>query len=227
MMNQASRATLPCFWCLLLALLMSSSEAITREPNGVRAATKEDLIGFWEQVDVRGHDGEDLSGLYYSGDQFWEFFEDGYLRTLVFNGEAPAVEAMLPIRQRGQKYTRWYFVEDVPGMVQISYPNGSTFYVMVTYYEVGLMVPRTAPRGQDLPPLPQAGDLTVTYVDLETERPTYFRLLRRLGDVVEPLPPEELPQEPVPATDDPVMQAIERELEELPDLRYLTEPQTP
>lgn len=205
---------------LLPLLLVAVTARATAAVPDVRPATPEDLIGFWEQVDIRGSGERELDGLYYSGNQFWEFFPDGFARVLVFSDDVPDQEQVTTIRERGPKRTRWEPFDEIEGMVQLVYPNGSTYYVMATYYLETIDYPRSAPRGERLPEMPREGDITLTYLDLETMRPIYFRLLRYRGEVIEPIP-EALRPEPVPVEEDPVLGRI------LEDLRRSTDPVEP
>ncbi|MGF1452136.1 MAG: hypothetical protein ACFB21_08710 [Opitutales bacterium] len=181
----------------------------------VRPATAEDLTGFWKQVEIRSSGEWELDGLYYTGEQFWEFFPDQKARIIVFEDRAPPLSGMQRIREHGPKRTEWTPVEGLEGLIKLVYPNGSTYYILATYFERGvdkaLPEPARAERG---PVLPEAGDITLTYLDLEKGEPIYFRLLRRRGDVVEPtIDFDNLPPEPLPVEDDPVMRGIQERLE--------------
>ncbi len=206
--------------------VFASSEAESEVPEGeapsdpvlaVRGASAEELVGFWRQVAVMGSGERDLAGLYYSGQQFWEFFPDGGVRIIVFEKVVPTEAELIAIRQRGPKHTKWALLPGLPGLLQLTYPNGSNYIVMATYYpqDVAVNRPQVSGRGQAAAPeTPKAGDITLTYLDLATFTPVYFRLLRRLGDPIEPIfgPWSDgyLP-EPLPVDDDPVMRKIKEE----------------
>lgn len=179
-----------------------------------RAATVDDLVGFWEQITLQGEASEDYQHPWYRAPQFWEFFGDGFVRIIVFEKEVPEEDILTKIREYGPKRTTYQFLAD-DGTFRIDYPNGSSYTVAATYYneDVPLYgVPGSPLADIDPAHFPAKGDITLTYYDLATQQPLFFRLLRYRGEPVEPIielpePGEEIP-EPLRAEDDPVLKAI-------------------
>ncbi len=176
------KKTLLTLTSLILALAAGANDTAEQR---FRAATQEDLLGFWKQVDIRGQEGYALSDLVYSGRQYWEFFPDNHMRVIVFEeGRAPSPEELLQIRENGPKRMTYTF-QNEDGLLEIVYPQRSQYNVVATYYVQGLPLPASMQGKYEK--LPQAGDVTLTYIDLKTGKPLFFRLLRRIGEVVEPV----------------------------------------
>lgn len=158
--------------------------------DGFRPARRDELIGFWKQVTIKGSSDYDLSDSWYQGLQYWEFFDDNFLRVIVFERGIPNEESLYTIRRNGPKRTLYEYLSP-NGMIEITYLNGSRYQVLATYYEADFDfsgLPEAALSDVQRNQYPMRGDITLTYMDLGTNRPLFFRLLRRVGDVVEPLP---------------------------------------
>jgi hypothetical protein len=198
-----------------------TQESPTAQPQ-FRAAERGDLTGLWRQVTVKGSGDFDLSDTWYSGLQFWEFFDDEFLRVIVFETGVPSEADLKTIRLHGPKRSTWELL--APGLVEIRYVNGSRYTVAATWYLSAVkpeLLSKNEPPSTQAEELPQAGDLTLAYLDKGTGKPLFFRLLRRVGDTLEPLPEVQNPKPAVPEAprveDDPLLQAHERRMQQTLD----------
>ncbi len=142
-----------------------------------RAATNKDLIGAWKQIDVRSRTIDDLSDSWYSGLQYFEFVEDGYLKNIILSGAKPELDEDAKTTWRLAPKTTKYLFLNANGLIKVSYVEGRTDLILCTYYSESLAIPKDVKNPEQFP---QKGDITLTYYYPKSQKPAFFRLLRRI-----------------------------------------------
>lgn len=155
---------------LLLATLSAYGQSVP-----YRAATKKDLIGVWKQVAVRSR-SLDLSDSWYSGVQYYEFFEDDYLKHIILSGKLPVMDEATKTTWRiAPKSTQYQFLND-NGLIQVSLLGGQKYLILCTYYSKGMVLLNSEANSEKIP---KQGDVLLSYMNPKTKKLLFIRLLRR------------------------------------------------
>lgn len=159
-------------------LVMKEEPAIAQtsryEGLPYRAASAELLHGYWRQVAIRGE--YDLSDPWYCGEQMYLFTPDGYVKTITSSNQTQLPENSKEILFGYENTMRFEFLNKT-GVMKMTYPSGINYHVLCTYCQEG--GEGATAEVQKWSQTPQQGDLILSYVEENTGKTLFVRLLRK------------------------------------------------
>lgn len=137
-----------------------------------RAAEAGEIAGLWEQVAVKPGTVGDVSNSWFSAPQVYRFTEDGYMKKLIDRGGEIMADDLARL-DSAPKSTEYEAV-DADGLMEVRYPEGTTYNVLCTYCTEGAEAGGGSVRKE--------GDMILSYMEEGGDEAMFYRLLRRRGE---------------------------------------------